>query len=148
MRALLFGFAVFALIATPVSGRAGDLRELVTMPPEIQESLLMNMQDHLVTLDTILSHVASERFGEAARVAEQRLRFVTTSPEGEASILSWFPTPMLQAREGLLTAAKRFSAAAHLAEQRPDYASLREINWALGDITAACTGCHAHFRVR
>lgn len=145
---VLRGSVVVALLGPAAAAQAADPRELVAMPSEIQESLLMNMQDHLVALDTMLSYVASERFDEAARVAEQRLRFVTTSPEGEASILSWFPPPMQGAREALLTAAKRFSSAAHQAERHPDYASLREINWALGDITAACTGCHAHYRVR
>jgi len=146
MRALLFGIAAFALAATPTSGRASDLRELVTMPPEIQESLLMNMQDHLVALDTILSHVASERFTEAARVADQRLRFSNT--EGEAAITDWFPPEMLEAKAALRTAATRFSDAARKADKSRDYASMRDIAWAISDITAACTGCHGHYRVR
>lgn len=149
MRAGLIGSMALAgwLAGAGLAG-AADPRELVAMPPEVRDSLLMNMQDHLVTLDTIVAHVASERFTEAARLADERLRFTTTSPAGEAAILSWFPAPMQGAREALRAAAQRFSFAAQQADRKRDYASLRELNWALGDITAACTGCHGHYRVR
>jgi len=146
MRAIVFGLAAVALAALPAAGRADDLRELVTMPPQIQESLLMNMQDHLVALDTIISHVASERFTEAARVADQRLRF--SNIEGEAAITDWFPPAMLEAKDALRTAAARFVSAAKKADRARDYASMREVAWAISDITVACTGCHGHYRVR
>jgi cytochrome c556 len=55
---------------------------------------------------------------------------------------------MRGAREGLRAAAERFSIAARKADQSRDYASLRDLNWAIADITAACTSCHGHYRVR
>lgn len=139
--------AVALLLALAGSARAEDLRELVAMPDEVRDSLLMNMQDHLVALDTILSHAAQERFTEAARVADQRLRFFTNS-EGEEAITRWFPPEMLAARDQLRTAADRFSQAAERANRSRDYASMRELSWAISDITTACTGCHGHYRVR
>ncbi|EPY01249.1 hypothetical protein [Magnetospirillum fulvum] len=117
MRAIAIGLAAVALAAAPAAGQAQDLRELVTMPPQVQESLLMNMQDHLVALDTIISHVASERFTEAARVADQRLRF--SNPEGEAAITDWFPPEMLGAKDALRAAATRFANAAKKSRPRP-----------------------------
>jgi cytochrome c556 len=146
MRAIAIGLAAVALAAAPAAGQAQDLRELVTMPPQVQESLLMNMQDHLVALDTIISHVASERFTEAARVADQRLRF--SNPEGEAAITDWFPPEMLGAKDALRAAAARFANAAKKADKARDYASMREVAWAISDITVACTGCHGHYRIR
>jgi len=146
MRAIRIGFVALAMATIPLAGQAADPRELVSMPPGIQESLLMNMQDHLVALDTIVSHVASERFTEAARIADQRLRFSNT--EGEAAITDWFPPTMLEAKDALRTAATRFAVAAQKADKARDYASMRDVAWAISDITAACTGCHGHYRVR
>ncbi|SEH30707.1 hypothetical protein [Magnetospirillum fulvum] len=146
MRAIRIGFVALAMATIPLAGQAADPRELVPMPPGIQESLLMNMQDHLVALDTIVSHVASERFTEAARIADQRLRFSNT--EGEAAITDWFPPAMMGAKDALRAAATRFAVAAQKADKARDYASMRDVAWAIGDITAACTGCHGHYRVR
>lgn len=146
MRAFRIGLAALAIATIPLAGRAADPRELVTMPPGIQESLLMNMQDHLVALDTIVSHVASERFTEAARVADQRLRFSNTA--GEEAITDWFPPEMLKAKDDLRAAANRFSIAAQKADKARDYASMRDVAWAISDVTVACTACHGHYRVR
>jgi len=146
MRAIAIGLAALAIAVSPMAARAQDTRELVTMPPNIQESLLMNMQDHLVALNTIISHVASERFTEAARIADQQLRFINT--EGESAITDWFPPEMLASKDALRAAATRFANAAKRADKARDYASMREVAWAISDITVACTGCHGHYRVR
>lgn len=139
--------ALMLMLGVPGLAAAEDPRELVAMPPDVRDSLLMNMQDHLIALDTILSHIAQERFTEAARVADQRLRVLTNS-EGEGNITRWFPPEMLTARDQLREAASRFSRAADRANREHDYASMRELSWAVSDITSACTGCHSHYRVR
>ncbi|CCG39984.1 hypothetical protein [Magnetospirillum molischianum] len=146
MRAKAIGLAAMALTAMPLAAWADDPRELVTMPPEIRESMLMNMQDHLVALDTVVSHIASERFTEAALIADQRLRF--SNIEGEEAITDWFPPAMIEAKDALRAAATRFAVAARKADQTRDYASMRNVVWAISDITAACSGCHGHYRVR
>lgn len=142
------GFAALVLmLALPGLAAAEDPRELVAMPDEVRESLILNMQDHLVALDTILSYLAQERFTEAARVADQRLRTFTNA-EGEEAITRWFPPEMSAARDQLRSAASRFARAADRANRDRDYASMRELSWAVSDITSACTGCHGHYRVR
>jgi hypothetical protein len=148
MRKSLMAMGAVAVLLSPGAARALDPRELVAMAPAMQEDMLNSMQDHLVVLDTILSHLASERYGEAAKLAEQRLTISPYDPAKAARMVAEMPPPMQDAEAGLRQAAIRLAAAARRADSQRDYAAMKEVAGALSDVTAACTGCHAHYRIR
>ena len=127
---------------------AEDPRELVTMPPQQQQDMLIAMRDHLIVLDTLLSHVASERYREAAALAEQRLGLSPFDPEIAVRLTAVMPPAMLEANEAMRDGTKRFAAAAKRADSERSYTALRTLNAAISDITASCNGCHAHYPIR
>ncbi len=148
MRKSLMLVAAIAVLLSAGAARAEDPRELVPMAPAMRQDMLNTMQDHLVVLDTILSHLASERYAEAAKLAEQRLSIEPYDPDKAGRLLAAMPPPMRQAEADLRQAATRLAAAARRADTQRDYAALKEVAGALSDVTAACTGCHAHYRIR
>jgi predicted CxxxxCH...CXXCH cytochrome family protein len=145
---ILVTLGAAALLLAPAAGQALDPREQVPLAPQMQESVLNRMRDHLVALDTIISHVAYERYGEAAKLAERRFTMNPFDPAEDARINAALPEPMQAANAALFEAGTRLAAAARKADTDRSYAAIRAVNWALSDITAACNGCHAHYRVR
>lgn len=148
MRKSLMVTGALAALLCGGAARAQDPRELVTMPPAMQQDMVDTMQDHLVVLDTILSHLASERYAEAAKLAEQRLTISPYDPARAARIVAAMPPPMQEAEAGLRQAAARLAAAARRADSQRTYPAMIELAGSLSDVTAACTGCHAHYRIR
>ena len=148
MRKSLMVVGAVAVLLTAGAARAHDPRELVPMAPALQQDMVNTMQDHLIVLDTILSHLATERYVAAAKLAEQRLTIAPYDPAEAARLLAAMPPPMLEAETGLRHAALRLAAAARRADTQRNYAAMTEVVGALSDVTAACTGCHAHYRIR
>ena len=61
-----------ALIAMSGIAQARDGREPVRLPAHMQNHMLANMRDHLVTLNAITGDVADGKFDDAAKLAERR----------------------------------------------------------------------------
>lgn len=80
-----------ALLLYPLAARAEDPRELVPMSAEMRQTMLDSMQDHLVALDTILSHLATERYGDAAKAASERLTIAPFDADKAARIVGAMP---------------------------------------------------------
>lgn len=148
MHKKVIALAAAALLLLPGAVRAQDVRELVPLSKPLQDSFLVAMRDHLIVLDTILSHIASERYGEAARLADRRLGMHPFDPELEARLNAALPPQMVAAGESLREAARQLSKAAEQADRDRSYPALKGVTWAISDITAACNGCHAHYRIR
>ncbi len=81
-----------ALLTTLVVSRsyAQDTRELVKLPEPMQEHMLSNMRDHLVSLNEIIGDVSDGKFDDAAKVAEQRLGMSSLPAHDAAHMAPFF----------------------------------------------------------
>lgn len=148
MRKSLMVVGAVAVLLGAGAARAQDPRELVPMSREMQQDMVNTMQDHLVVLDTILSDLATERYAAAAKLAEQRLTVAPYNSAEAARLIAAMPPPMQEAETGLRHAATHLAAAARRADTQRTYAAMTDVVAALSDVTAACTGCHGHYRIR
>ena len=105
-----------ALATSPTYGQ--DARQLVKLPEPMQEHMLSNMRDHLVSLNEIIGDVSDGKFDEAAKIAEQRLGMSSLPAHDAAHMAPFFPKAM------------------------------QDINRARHEITSACISCHAAYRIR
>ena len=70
---LLLVMAAAVLISPSSASRAQDARELVRFPEPMQQHMLGNMRDHLVTLNEIIGNVADGEYDATAKLVEQKL---------------------------------------------------------------------------
>lgn len=148
MRLLSGIFVLTLLIAAVPAARAQDARQLVKLPPMMQEHMLGNMRDHLLTLSGILGDVASGKFDDAAELAEARLGLSSLGLHGAAHMAPFMPKPMQELGTSMHRAASRLAIALQNAGASPTADSLGKVSGALHEVTTACTGCHAAYRIR
>lgn len=142
--------ALGALFTTPALGTAAraDERQMVEMPPPMQEHMLANMRGHLRALDDILAALSAGDVNEAGSIAEQELGLSSLDDHGAAHLASFMPEGMQAAGTELHRAASRFVVAAGDAELEHTYEAQQKVFAALQAITAACNACHASYRIR
>lgn len=141
-------FAVaFSATAWDVA-QADDPRQMVDLPPMMQDHMLANMRDHLAALDEILRGLAAGKVAEASTIAESRLGLSSLDDHGAAHLAKVIPEDMARIGTGMHKAASRFSLIAKDAELANPEDAQRQVYAALADITAACTACHAAYRIR
>ena len=145
---LLPALAVIAVFALPASARAADDRQLVEMPPPMQAHMLASMRQHLETLNSIMTALAEGRTEDAAEAAETRLGMSSLELHGAEHMAPFMPEGMRAAGTAMHRAASRFATAVRYAEMNPQATAMKETFAALSDITAACTACHAGYRLR
>lgn len=127
------------LLATPAAAEP-DPRILVELPAPMQAHMLQNMRGHLEVLDRLLLLLAEGRLDAAADLAESELGMSSLEKHGASHIAPFYPQGMQQAGTRMHHSASRFSRIAQEGDVLAAYKSLREI-------TAACTACHAGYRV-
>ncbi len=127
---------------------AQDTRQLVKLPELMQEHMLSNMRDHLVSLNEIIEDVSNGKFDEAAKVAERRLGMSSLPAHDAAHMAPFFPKAMQDMGTSMHHAGSRLVIVLQDASITPDAQSMQNINRALHEITSACTSCHAAFRIR
>jgi cytochrome c556 len=127
---------------------AQDGRQLVRLPPPMQEHMLGNMRDHLATLSDIIADVADGKYDDAAKLAEQRLGMSSLAAHGAAHMAPFMPQQMQDIGTSMHRAASRLVIVLQDAAVSPGEQSFRDINRALHDVTAACTACHTSYRIR
>lgn len=137
----------FPLLTRSVSA-AEDSRELVKLPPMMQQHMLANMRDHLVALDEILSALAEGQTDKAAKIAEKRLGMSSLSLHGAAHLGKFMPETMGKIGTQMHRAASRFVVAAQDAELDPGKGAQRMVYRALQQVTENCNACHQAFRIR
>lgn len=120
---------------------AGDTRERVELPAQMQAHMLSNMRDHLAALDEILAALALGDLDAAARIAEARLGMSALEAHGAAHMARFMPAEMQRAGTRMHHAASRFALRAEEGEPLPAYQALSEV-------TAACVSCHSAYRIR
>lgn len=129
------------LAAAPVAFAQQDNRQLVELPPMMQQHMLTNMRDHLMTIDEILAALAANQPDKAAELAEQRLGMSSLASHGAAHMAPLMPKEMQEIGTGMHRAASRFALKAQEGDVLSAYASLR-------NVTAACVACHEAYRIR
>ncbi|OSM02061.1 hypothetical protein [Magnetofaba australis] len=143
--------AVLGMVLILASGNADaaeDARELVAMPPMMQQHMLGNMRDHLAALDEILAALAAGDNGRAAEIAEHRLGMSSLQAHGAAHMARVMPEGMRAAGESMHHAASRFAIAAQNAEMESAERAAPLLFESLQAITAACNACHSSYRIR
>ena len=123
------------------SAVGADERELVQLPPMMQEHMLANMRDHLEAINEIITVMGEDNLDKAASIAEQRLGMSSLDDHGASHMAGFMPEGMRVAGTSMHTAASQFARKAEEGELLPAYAMLKEI-------TAACVACHANYRIR
>ena len=118
-----------------------DPRQLVELPERMQQHMMSNMRDHLAAIHEILVNLANEEFDQAAQVAESRLGMSSLKSHGASHMGKFMPEGMRKAGKRMHKAASRFALKAEEGEAVAAYQALSEI-------TSACVGCHAGYRVR
>ena len=136
------------LLGLAGSARAQDARELVRLPDPMQEHMLANMRDHLVTLNEIIGNAADGKFDEAAKLAEQRLGMSSLGLHGAAHMAPFMPQPMQDIGTSMHRAASRLAIVLQDTSVSPTLDTMRDVSRALHEVTTTCTACHAGYRVR
>jgi hypothetical protein len=138
-RKLVSAILPLALLV-PAPAQADD-RELVEMPPPMQNHMLANMRDHLAAIDEILAALNAEDFDTAVRVAEFRLGMSSLDSHGASHMAQVMPPPMREMGTSMHRAASRFARTAEEGDQLRAFQSLRAV-------TETCVTCHAAYRIR
>jgi len=125
-----------------------DSRQLVELPPMMQEHMLANMRDHLVALNEIFAALAEGNINQATEIAETRLGMSSMELHGAAHLGKFMPKEMGAIGTELHRTASRFVIAAQNAELNPGKDAQREIYKALEEITDNCNACHQGYRIR
>ncbi len=131
----------FTLALLPATAQAADTRELVQLPDPMQEHLLQNMRNHLEVINRLLDMLGRESWDEAAFLAESELGMSSLDKHGAKHIAGFYPDPMQAIGTDMHRAASRFA-------RTVSEGDLLAATRALGEVTNACTRCHAAYRIR
>lgn len=135
------------LVLTVIVGGASssfageDGRELVELPPMMQNHMMANMRDHLAAINEMLGHLAAGDSEKAAQVAENRLGMSALDNHGAHHMAGFMPEGMRKTGTRMHRAASQFAITVQEGDATANYQ-------ALGEITSACVSCHASYRIR
>jgi hypothetical protein len=132
---------IFLVFASNTSTANDDSRQFVKLPEMMQQHMMLNMRDHLVSINEILINMANGQLDQAAEVAESRLGMSSLKSHGASHMARFMPKGMQQAGTNMHRAASRFALKAQEGEVLPAYN-------ALSKVTSACVACHASYRIR
>jgi cytochrome c556 len=139
--------AVLALSLSALlpAAHAADPRQLVEMPPPMQEHMLANMRDHLAAMGEIQAALGNGDFDRAADIAEQRIGMSSLIAHDATHMVPYMPKEMQDIGTAMHHAASRFARTAQEAAVTDDMP--RSLG-ALAELTQQCTACHAGYRLR
>ena len=132
---------IFLVLASSVSIANDDSRQFVKLPEMMQQHMMSNMRDHLVSINQILINLANGQLDQAAEIAESRLGMSSLKSHGASHMAKFMPEGMQQAGTSMHRAASRFALTAQEGEVLPAYNALSEV-------TSACVVCHSGYRIR
>lgn len=124
---------------------ASDTRQFVKLPDEIKVGTLANMRDHLLALSEIQGALATERYAEAADIAENRLGMSSLKLHGAHEVSKFMPQDMQDTGAAMHRNASRFAIAAQNSAATGD---VKPALAALSEVTRACVACHASYRIQ
>ena len=131
-------------VATAISGAsfaADDERMMVELPAPMKTHMLQNMRGHLVVIDQLILLLSEEKLDEASDLAEAELGMSSLNKHGASHIAPYYPKGMQQAGTAMHKSASQFARVAQEGDVLVAFKALRKI-------TAACTGCHAGYKVQ
>jgi hypothetical protein len=128
----------------PNAGLPPDTRELVHFPVPLRDHTLASMRDHLLTLQRIQEALATDKYDEAAKLAEQRLGLSSFGLHLAHEVAKYMPKGMAEAGTAMHRAASRFAVAAQTAGATGE---VKPALQALSQVTMACVSCHAGYRL-
>lgn len=140
-RALPFIVGLALAVTSGTSAAAGDTRQLVELPPMMQQHMMSNMRDHLAAINEILLSLKADELDKAADIAESRLGMSSMESHGASHMAPFMPEAMRNIGTTMHHAASRFA----LVAQEGDTASAYH---ALAEITTNCVACHSAYRIR
>lgn len=132
---------IFLVFASNASTANDDSRQFVKLPEMMQQHMMSNMRDHLVSINEILINLTNGQLDLAAEVAESRLGMSSLKSHGASHMARFMPEGMQQAGASMHRAASRFALKAQEGEVLPAYN-------ALSNVTSACVACHSSYRIR
>jgi hypothetical protein len=118
-----------------------DTRQLVQFPEMMQQHMMANMRDHLLSINEILTNMGNGDMDKAADIAEQRLGMSSLGLHNASHMATFMPEGMQAAGTTMHKAASRFARKAQEGAPLPAYKMLSEL-------TASCVACHAAYRIR
>ena len=124
---------------------AADAREFVKFPPGLVEHTMTNMRDHLLALQQINEALARGETETAGKIAEERLGMSSLRLHCGAEVAKYMPQGMQDAGMEMHKAASRFAIEAQNVGVTGE---LKPALGALGEVMAACVGCHAGYRLK
>jgi hypothetical protein len=134
-------FTVCLLCVLGLVEAGEDERQFVQLPEMMQQHMLSNMRDHLVSLNDILTNMAAGDLDGAAQIAESRLGMSSLEAHGAAHMAKFMPEGMQEAGTNMHRAASRFALKAQEGDPMIAYKALSEV-------TASCVACHSAYRIR
>jgi hypothetical protein len=143
IRQIVF-LAASTLCLLPSASADPDPRELVALPPVMQQHMLANMRDHLLAIAEIQDALANGEFDHAADVAERRIGMSSLAAHGAAHMAPYMPQPMQAIGTQMHRAASRFAL---IAQEVSVDGDLTRALKGLSGITRQCIGCHAAYRI-
>ena len=120
---------------------ADDTRQMVKLPEMMQQHMMSNMRDHLLSLNEILDNMGKGNLDKAGQIAETRLGMSSLDAHGASHMAPYMPEGMRNAGTAMHRAASKFALKAEEGEALPAYRMI-------SDITATCVACHAGYRIR
>lgn len=123
---------------------ADDGRQTVKLPDMMREHMLGNMRDHLLALEEITRHLASQNYDEASEIAENRLGMSSLELHGASHMGKFLPKEMGAIGTNMHRAASRFALAAKDAEID---GGLNKAFSALSEVMQQCVACHSGYKV-
>ncbi len=126
-------------------GIAPDTRQFVKFPEEMKVGTLTHMRDHLLALSEIQGALATERYAEAADIAENRLGMSSLKLHGAHDVSKFMPKGMQDTGTAMHRGASRFAIAAQNSAATGD---VKPALAALTEVTRACVACHAGYRIQ
>jgi len=118
-----------------------DSRKLIQMPEMMQQHMMKNMRDHLVTINEILLNLANDELDKAADIAENRLGMSSLGSHHASHMAKFMPKQMQMIGTSMHKASSRFALIAQEGEAIPAYKALAEI-------TSACVACHTSYKIK
>ncbi len=136
-----FTLAIGLCSVTTSTYANNDSRQLVELPPMMQQHMMGNMRDHLAAINEILLQMGEGELDQAAELAESRLGMSSLQAHGASHMAGFMPEGMRNTGTSMHHAASRFALKAQEGDLLPAYRALSEI-------TSACVACHAGYRIR
>jgi len=151
-RAILSMTMGLFIVISPIQSKAvseesiqstGDTRQLVSMPEQSRELMMLDMLDHLSAITEIIGYLAENNFDAVAEVAESRMGKSSTGKHRGTGMGPgrFMPIAMRNVGWTMHESASELSRIAKEGDLNKTFAALQKV-------TAACAKCHYSYRVR